>query len=535
MPMHLHASHEPKASIGAHMSHAASLGMKYIWHTEHDVRMGQKENAIPHFSFTEPRLECTLENGVKAGFSVLSGDGSICSFSEIGDGYMLSARIEGEKSLTLGFRSEGKVHCDPLFARLAVELDMDLSVSGGSFSVAFVLSAQPPSYEQARLVYAVGGYSDTGAPTLLRPFPEKDENGKYRFEISRDAGAEIGGLDNALCGIEIRLASDKTGITELSLRSVDFHRELNFEDVRQEQIKLASSLGEKWGMTPFVSYEITGAGHHMCVYSTRVPVINYAERGFKVTPQDAIAHARSHGAIYSYNHPFSEWNYLGLSHEEKLGVIDELAENLIESRVRGASLIEVGFPVNKGDFDEKYHLPLWDKLSLAGVFISGDGDSDNHFATEMGWTEGNNFCSYIGIKDSELPCEEAFIRAMKRGSLWFGDPAAMGDIDFGDDDVPQGSVIVGDSRSLAISVSGVKRDGKLIRIVDGNADAEIPIQDGCASDSYTLVRRGAFSFVRYEIRDSSSRLIASTNPMYLAGSLSDISEDELEDGRLICG
>ena len=47
MPMHLHASHEPTASIGAHMQYARALGMRHIWLTEHDVRMGRKVRDIP--------------------------------------------------------------------------------------------------------------------------------------------------------------------------------------------------------------------------------------------------------------------------------------------------------------------------------------------------------------------------------------------------------------------------------------------------------------------------------------------------------
>ena len=50
------------------MSHAAELGIKHIWTTEHDTRMGKKQTDIPVFTFPEDKLFTVLENGAKAGF-----------------------------------------------------------------------------------------------------------------------------------------------------------------------------------------------------------------------------------------------------------------------------------------------------------------------------------------------------------------------------------------------------------------------------------------------------------------------------------
>ncbi len=537
MPMHLHSAHEPTASIGAHMSRAVSLGMKYIWLTEHDIRMGKKAKAVPCFSYSEQSLVYVLENGVDAGFLESEANTGGWTFSKIDEGYELNVSVHSGENERLTFQSRGKVHCDPLFANIAVELDADIEAIGdGTVSIEFVLSAQPPTYQQARLVYSFGDVAAAvgNVPTIVYPFPEKNASGRYRFELTKDVKDEIGGLDNALCTLELVLKAANGSSASLTFRSLEFFRELNYEPVRREQMKLAQKLGEHYGITPFVSYEISGAGHHMNVYSTRVPVINYEERSFKVTSSEAIEHVLSYGGIFSYNHPLSEWNYAGLSEDEKWELVDTLAEKFIKNRVLGASLMEVGFPENKGAFDEKFHLALWDKLSLGGIMISGDGDSDNHFARDVGWTTGNNFCSYIGIFDGEEPTEDAFVRAMKRGSLWFGDPSVMGEISFGCDKSPQGSVTVGDSRVAEISVSGVGCEGELVRIVDGLPDAKIALVNGAASDLYTLIRNGKFSFVRYEIRNSGGRLVASTNPLYIAKSLADIDESEIAEGRLVC-
>jgi hypothetical protein len=263
-------------------------------------------------------------------------------------------------------------------------------------------------------------------------------------------------------------------------------------------------------------------------------VLDYSKE--KITTEMAIAHVKAHGGIFSYNHPFesSKYKRVEFTREELDGVVAYEIDHLASNKVYGASLMEVGFPENKGAFDEKFHLALWDKLSLGGIMISGDGDSDNHYARDIGWTTGNNFCSYIGIFEGEEPTEDAFVSAMNRGSLWFGDPSVMGEISFGCDKSPQGSVTVGDSRVAEISVSGVGCEGELVRIVDGLPDAKIALVNGAASDLYTLIRNGKFSFVRYEIRNSGGRLVASTNPLYIAKSLADIDESEIAEGRLVC-
>ena len=94
MPMHLHSSHEPTASIGAHMSRATELGMKYIWLTEHDIRMGRKKKAIPFFSFSEPSLQYKLQNGAEAGFTEAEGNSGKWSFSQGVSHYELNISTE---------------------------------------------------------------------------------------------------------------------------------------------------------------------------------------------------------------------------------------------------------------------------------------------------------------------------------------------------------------------------------------------------------------------------------------------------------
>ena len=516
MPMHLHAAHEPTASIGMHMSWARRLGLRHLWLTEHDSRMGTKRRPLPVFRFPKKKLFCDLPGGVRAGLRPEEGNSGSHTFREEEDGIaaILTARA-GERE-SMHFYSMGKNHSDPLFSVVTVRLDGEVTACGGAtLTVEFILSAQPPSGEQARLVYYLGKAPVREPLCLYYPFPARGEDGLYRFPLTEDTREEIGGLDNALAKVRFRLIGGE-GEASLTLRALYFDRLLNYEAVRQEQIRLASALGRAYAVTPVVSFEISEAGHHKNCYSTHVPVIDYASRGYAVTQEEAIAHVRAYGGIFCYNHPFTEWKNAELTEEERLALVDDLTEELAASHVWGASLMEVGFPYRKEGFYDRHYLRLWDGLSRHGVFITGDGDSDNHMATAEGWLYGNNFVTFVGLSDGEEPTEEAIVGALVRGACFGADPTAVRHLTLTTEDGrPMGSIAVGDEVTVTLAAARIATGGYAVRIVNGAEDGRLPIVNGAIRDRYTLVSDGLYSFVRYEIRRPSGILAAFTNPIYL--------------------
>lgn len=513
--MHLHCSHEPSASLGSHMSHAAALGIRHIWTTEHDTRMGKKKSDIPVFAFPEKQLSVTLANGVVAGFLEEEGNDGAYAFEEDTQGVALRiSALQGQRE-SLTFYSKGKTHCDALFAGLTVQMQATLC---GNVRVEYILSAQPPTYKQAKLCYVLGQtpQKDDGAPVQYLPFPEKTD-GAYTFPITKDAGEEVGGLDNALCAI--RIVVENGG--EMVFRSFAFQRERNFEQVRQEQIKLAKRLGEKWGVTAFVGFEITGAGNHKNCFSTQVPVIDYAAHGYAVSNEQAIEHVKKYGGIFSWNHPYTVYANSALSKDE---IKQELKEKLLSTRVYGASLIEVGFPCGRDGFEEKDYLWLWDRLSENGIFITGDGDSDNHHAKPEGWTCQNNFCTFAGMYDDEPPTEENFVKAFKRGSVWAGDPTRIKALTFGSGDKPQGSVLRGKKVGVEWSVKGLPCEGYVVCIVNGNEVCRKTIENGNGEGKFDLPHTQTYNFARVEVYDRENVLIAFSNPVYLVDENAPVKE-----------
>ncbi|MBQ8685067.1 MAG: hypothetical protein IJ514_02705 [Clostridia bacterium] len=527
--MHMHCSHEQSASIGSHMSYAAGLGIRHLWTTEHDTRMGKKKKAVPVFYFPKKELFVTLENGAQIGFKEDEGNSGRYTFEETEEGISLRLSAASDQRESLFFYSQGKLHSDPLFSRLTVEMNADMVApfdENGRVIVEFILSAQPPTYTQAKLCYVTGPLPRGGVNVQYLPFPEKT-NGVYRFPLYQDASEKIGGLDNALCNI--RLVVEKGA--KMVFRTFAFHRELEFEAVRQEQIKLAEKLGKKWGVTPFVGFEISGAGNHKNCYSTKVPVIDYAAFDYKVSNEQAVAHVKKHGGIFSWNHPLwkSAAQFPEKTDEE---IVADFAETLIKERVYGATLIEVGFPYGRDGFGSaEAYLRLWDKLSENGVFITGDGDSDNHDAVADGWTEGNNFCTFAGLLKNEAPTEESFVNAFRRGSVWAGNPVKIRELSFGTGDKPMGSVLVGEKADIRFSSSGIKSDGYAVCVINGERSQRIDVKDGKFSGECTLYCDKKYNFARLEVYDADGILIAFSNPIYLVANEKDIPPEAVDNKR----
>ncbi|MBQ2740804.1 MAG: CehA/McbA family metallohydrolase [Clostridia bacterium] len=531
MHLHLHCSHEPTASLSSHMSNAAALGIRHFWTTEHDIRMGRRPKDVSEFSFPEKELFVQLENGAKAGFKEEDGNTGTYAFEDGLEGITLRIRADENESESLLFHSKGKRHSAPLFARLCVDLDADMIASaerGARITVSFILSAQPPSYTQAELCYVYGELPTQQENMQFLPFPKK-ENGVYRFPLTKDASDEIGGVDNALCNI--RLTVENGG--EMVFRSLVFHRELNFQEVRAEQIKLAKRLGEKWGVVPFVGFEISAAGNHKNCYSTKVPVIDYREYDFQVSNEQAIAHVKKYGGIFSWNHPFTAALKTGSGEETHEEMFDRVAQTLLENRVYGASLMEVGFPFGRDGFAAKEYLRLWDYLSAGGVFITGVGDSDNHHAVAEGWTEMNNFCTVVGLYDDEEPSEQDLVRGLSRGSVWGGNPVKIRDFTFTANGAPQGSIFCGESVEVAFSAKDIRCGGYALCVVNGQPIQRVEISSGAVSGVFTLHNTQKYNFARVEIYDEEGVLIAFSNPIYLVDDKRDVPLETIQSDRKV--
>ena len=293
------------------------------------------------------------------------------------------------------------------------------------------------------------------------------------------------------------------------------------EDLRKELMVAAKKAGKIYNVTPFVSYEISGAGEHKNCFSTKVPVIDYHKYDYKVDEKDAIDHTLKHGGIFALNHPFAIKPLKGkadLPEPEKIEIFKGLYSELYKNNTLGASLMEVGYPEGR-NFPFEYYLYLWDVLSLSGHFLAGYGCSDCH-RNNIGWFNGNNFAAYIGI-DSTLNhpvSEEPFVEAMKKRRMYTADPVKIkGIIKFETSDGNQMGEIL-DKEEVTINFfSENTKPGWEFRLIENGIEVYREKITG-NNYSHTSVLKATKNFVdfqRAELYDEEGRCILLTNPIYL--------------------
>lgn len=535
MPMHLHTCHQPGGSMEGHIYNAKKLGMRYIRFTDHDTRTGKKKSAVESFDFFRGVLKIEDENSTYGfdafgGAEIFSENGAMkLSFSNEGNEY---------KKGGASFSSSGTKHTVSLIAQVDVTLGLKIKTAGDAHVYLDVrLSQRPPDHKPAHLIYAFGDYEPKGIlHSVIKPIRET-EDGIYRLALSDDMRElwEIGGLDNVFDTLLITVEARDGGSAECIVDRFEIKRKYTYDDVIVRQRKIADKIGEKYGVKPFVTTEISGAGQHKNVFSTSVPVIDYEKRGYSVTEEEAVEHVKRYGGIFAYNHPFENEKYKALkdlTEDEVRAYVEEESASLIEKKVYGATLMEVGFPCGRGCFGLSEYLSLWDKLSLAGIFITGYGDSDSHY-NDRRWFDGNNFASWIAVpKKAEFPVsEEVLIRSMKAGDVYMGDPVLLkSEVSFTSGMARMGSVIIAEKepRKMYFSLKNASV-GSLIRVI---VDGELLIEDRVESEGdysldFELEYKNKVSFARVEMYDENGRCIMLTNPIYLVSAdvISGVAEE----------
>ena len=157
MPMHLHSCHQPGSSMAAHMYNAASLGMRYIRFTDHDIRLGPKRYPCDRFDFSRGTLEYADQNGQTCGWSMI-GSPHI-RFSEHACHLSFSSDSNEYETCGLFFASSGKRHTASLLADVLLTVGLRARLHGDARILLDVrLSQQPPEHRHAHIVYAFGAY-----------------------------------------------------------------------------------------------------------------------------------------------------------------------------------------------------------------------------------------------------------------------------------------------------------------------------------------------------------------------------------------
>ena len=533
MAMHLHADNQQIASFESHMYNAAELGMHYIRFTGHDTRTGPKEIPCNKFDFKRGKISYNDAGHETCGWEDIIGDPSI-SFD--GEAMLLSSSTSGEDYTVegVGFVSSGKRHTYPLAGDVTLTIGIHTKTVGESRVIIDVeLSQRPPDHTTAHLRYVFR----TSAQPITSPHTAEilllpNDEGLYRLPISEDVQRDgiseiVGGLDNAFIKVSILLETRNGGYAACRVHSFEIEHPLGFQDVIERQRVIADEVGKKYGICPFVTTEISAAGQHKNILDTAVPVIDYQKNGYRVSHMDAVSHVKIHSGIFTYNHPFEKYKRTELSQEEIAFIVQHDAAAFIASKVWGATCMEVGFIEGRSGFGLNEHLRLWDLLSMAGVFITGYGDSDSH-NSKKGWFNGNNFVAWTAAPaNMPFPIPESeFIASLKAGRVYTGDPVFLkSPVNFTSGDLPMGAVIPVDDEDKAsreMCFSMISPDAAWTMCVTNNGETVHEHKVGDLLDAEgNLVFRYEVSpdlpvnFSRVELYNADGRCILLTNPIYL--------------------
>ncbi len=209
-------------------------------------------------------------------------------------------------------------------------------------------------------------------------------------------------------------------------------------------------------------------------------------------------------------------------------------------------MFEIGYRL-RGAMNLNQHLELWDALTGNAVFVTGNGVTDSHGRglynldgwgpSELGLTMLNNFVTWLATEELS---EAGFVRAMKSGRAWFGDPYRwQGEMDLRTaDGFRMGQVVLTDrdAHELVVDVSNVP-DNAIVRLLQMEI-REHPAQEylvpnvlrsetladevpGSEFSATTTLDVTTPSFVRVELRAADNKEWAFSNPIHFVHDLPD--------------
>ena len=533
MHMHIHSCFQPGASMAVQMHNAAALGMRYIWFTDHDTRTGVKQRPVNGFSFDTPELSKTRDGKPDHGFEQAHFEKEAAlTWSVKTENKTLTLQAEADsgeqwQSAGISFFSSARRHTAALLMGITLWLKLQVSEMNPDCRLILDvrLSQRPPECKPAHMYYVLGDAEGLAQPDIqILPLTIKD--GTVVLPLSADVSNEdsIGGLDNVFDTLIVTLQVRKSAKMQVMLEDFQIRVEKFFEQAHQAQKEVAALVGKRYGVTPFVSFEISAVEHKNC-FSTHVPTIDYREYDYRITEEQAGQYVLRHGGIFAINHPLA-LNVLKrkvFTPQEQLNVIDKMAAELLKCRAYGASLMEVGYPMGRNNFSLEQYLLLWDKLTLEGLFLCGYGCSDSHRNND-GWFDGNNFATWLGV-DAGLQhpiAEAAFVQAMKQGNAYMGDPVKLkGSVSFATaQGHPQGSVFdrkETDVLELCFHAENTQ-PGWSFRLIENGQEIFRQTVSENSFDHNSLLRAGTekVCFQRAMLYDENGRCVLLTNPVCIA-------------------
>jgi hypothetical protein len=231
-------------------------------------------------------------------------------------------------------------------------------------------------------------------------------------------------------------------------------------------------------------------------------------------------HVHALGGVVSINHPFKAGDTGGN------GTPETVAAGLLAIGAGGADLIETGY-ANKQGGNLAQHIAVWDTLSRNGLFLTGNGASDDH--SGQNWAgQANRFYSAAWAPARDEP---TLVEALGAGRCYVGLLGSFGGtIDMTlDGTVPMGAVVVGGpvDRTLRLEVTGIPTGGA-VQLLRGDVDyagTPTPVPNTAVVATLTAEQLAASpdislpadddGFVRAQVVTSSGAVVGFGQPIWM--------------------
>jgi hypothetical protein len=499
LAMHLHAStSEGSGSMRAQLAQAALNGFDVAWFTEHDWRRRRMfYRPQYHFLATDvaptggtwklPKMAnlgslTTASGGLLTTTTYSPNDGAVVGKK---GSLRLRATSTGAAQGTVRYQINADGSRSNFRSRIAgrtVSVDV-LPTSGGPDAwgeLGFTLSRQPAygsrpagvvsMLYRLRTDITTRVASAQGLVVVVDVPVVKGVWNTVALDLSADVGAvwtDLDPRDNALYAIEFHAASRRKAFSEIFFSYLHFDNQVDYDAVGTEQGILDFYAPAVPGVTGLVGSELS-FGPHLNQFGgvqndyTYAGVTNLNGKTGEIRAS-VVDFIHANGGLASINHPFKPGDSSGAA------TPDTVARDLLTIGAGGADILEVGYSDRDGAPLASY-LAVWDTLSRNGLFLTGNGVSDDH--SGAGWaTLKNRF--YTGAWAGDA-VESSLQAALSRGGVYVGYLGGFGGtLDMWiDDTVPMGAVLVNNTtatRNLRIDVTALPTGGG-VQVVRGDVD-----------------------------------------------------------------
>jgi len=494
--MHLHAStSEGVGSMRSQLAQAAANGFDVAWFTEHDWRR-RRLLFRPSFSFhpgevvlggtwTLPAVPPDGSADGSSGGQVVSTPTTPNDRSANPASLRLRATSTGSSPATVGHRvsSEGtsRANYRSRITGRTVSVDVLPSSTGPDAwaQVLFRLSHHPASGDRpdgvCSIVYRLR--PDVTSRTVSRDGTTGIVDvpvtaGRWQtltFDLTADAGRvwhDMDPRDNSLGDIQFLAVSRRQAPAEVFFGFLRFDEQAGYDAVGVERDLLAAYADDVPHVLGLIGTEIS-LGPHLNQFGGPQKPYDYGVlTSLADKPGDIrgsiVDFIHAQGGLASINHPFKP------ADSSLTGDAEGIAHDLLSIGAGGADILEVGYG-HKGGATLPDHLDVWDTLSRNGIFLTGNGVSDDHSGQDWASQENRFYtAAWSAARD-----EPGLLGALSRGRAYVGYLGAFGGtIDMAvDSDIPMGAVAVGggSSRTVRIDVTGLPPGGA-VQVVRGAVD-----------------------------------------------------------------